>query len=321
VNEIYELVIIGGGPAGLTAGIYASRARLKTILAEKAIAGGQALLADTIENFPGFPDGIKGPDLAEWMEKQAKHAGLEIETAEAGAISLKKDKKAGFTVALNGGKSLETLAVIVATGAKWNSLSIPGERELTGRGVSYCATCDGPLFRNKDVVVVGGGDSALEDALFLTKFANSVTVIHRRDRLRAAKILQERALDNKKIRFVLNSIAVEVAGAGKVEGIKIKDVNTAKETLLKCNGVFVLVGITPNSEIAKALVKTDEKGYIISDDDMKTSVDGIFACGDVRKKLLRQIVTAAGEGATAAVSAKNYIEHVKGTEYPREAGK
>jgi len=208
--------------------------------------------------------------------------------------------------------------VIIATGARWNALKVPGEEALTGRGVSYCATCDGPLFKGKDIVVVGGGDTALGDAIYLTRFANKVTLVHRRDTLRATRILQERAFANKKIEFCLQSVVTEILGKNKVEGIKVKNVATSEEKHIKADGVFVLIGLSPNSGIVKDIVKLDEKGYIASGDDMRTSVDGIFACGDVRSKPLRQVVTAAGEGATAAVSAQHYVEHIKGTEYPRQ---
>jgi thioredoxin reductase (NADPH) len=315
MKNVYDVMIIGGGPAGLTAGIYCSRARLKTVLLEKMMCGGQILITDKIENFPAFPDGVKGPELAESMTSQAKHFGLEIETGEAAAIDFEEGAKKPFKIKTASGKEIEALSVIISTGARWNALSIPGEKELTGRGVSYCATCDGPLCRNKDVVVVGGGDSAIEDALFLTKFAASVTRIHRRERLRATKILQERAFADKKIKFCFNSVAVEVIGKSKVEGLKIKDVNTSKEDVIKCDAIFVLIGMTPNKEFVKDILKTDEKGYVVCADNMKTSVDGIFAAGDVRKKLLRQVVTATGDGATAAFSAQHYVDHLKGTEY------
>ncbi len=311
MGNVYEIVIIGGGPSGLTAGLYAARARMKALLVEKVLCGGQILVADTIENFPGFPDGIKGPELAEWIFKQAEHAGLESRIAEVKSIALKKGEAGAFGIELAEGDELTAASVIVATGARWNALNIPGEKELCGRGVSYCATCDGPLFRGKDVVVVGGGDTALEDAIFLTRFASSVTVLHRRDKLRATRILQERARANKKIHFQLDSIAVEVKGSAKVEAIEIKDVHSGKISRLKADGVFVLVGITPNSGLVSGIVKTDDKGYIITDDEMRTSVDGLFACGDVRKKLLRQVVTAAGDGATAAFSAEHYVEGLK----------
>jgi len=315
MDEVYDVLIIGGGPAGLTAGIYLSRGRIRTLLAEKCGCGGQVLLTDSIENFPGFPKGIKGPELADVMLKQAQHFGLEIASREASSIALRKEDKGPFTVTCAGGGNIQALSVIMATGARWNSLDIPGEKELAGRGVSYCATCDGPLFKNKDVVVVGGGDTALEDAIFLTRFANKVTVVHRRDRLRATRILQERASANKKIEFVLSSVAIEVTGKGKVEGLRIKNLASDEERTIKASGVFVLVGLAPNSEAAKGLLTLDEKGYIVTDDEMRTSIDGIFACGDVRRKLLRQVVTATGEGATAAFSAQHYVELLKGIEY------
>jgi len=315
MDNLYDILIIGGGPAGLTAGLYASRARMKALLMEMGVCGGQAMITDTIENFPAFPDGVKGHELAGWMTEQAKRFGLAIETAEVKSVGRTAGLGGAFTVGLSGGAKIEALSVVVASGAKWKALGIPGEGELSGRGVSYCATCDGPLFRGKDVVVVGGGDTAIEDALFLSKFARKVTVVHRRDRLRAAKILQERAFAEKKIEFSLNSVAVAIEGKERVSGIRIKDVKTGKEALLECGGVFVLIGLLPNSGVVRDLVKCDESGYIICDDDMKTSIDGIFACGDVRKKLLRQVVTATGDGATAAVSAGHYVDRLRGTEY------
>jgi thioredoxin reductase (NADPH) len=315
MGDIYDIIIIGGGPAGLTAGIYSARARMKTLLLEKMICGGQVLMADLVENFPGFPRGTKGPELADLMLKQAEAVGLEISTRDVKKITLKKNEKDPFVIETAEGDIFKAFSIIISTGANWNALGVPGEERLRGRGVSYCATCDGPLFKNKDIVVVGGGDTALGDAIFLTRFANKVTVVHRRDKLRAAKILQERALMNKKIGLCLKSVVTEITGNARVEGIKVKNVSTNEETAIKADGVFVLVGLSPNSGIFKGLLELDEKGYIGSDGDMRTSVDGIFACGDVRKKSLRQIVTAAGEGATAAVSAEHYVERLKGTEY------
>ncbi len=311
MSTLYDIVIIGGGPAGLTAALYACRARMKTVLIEKMLCGGQVLIADTIENYPGFPEGIKGPDLAEWMFKQVSHFGLEVKSVDIVKIASKEHEKSSFTIHIVGGETLEALSIIIATGASWNQLNIPGEKKLIGRGVSYCATCDGPLFKGKEVVVVGGGDTALGDALFLTKFAHKVTVVHRRDKLRAAKILQERAVNNKKIDMRLNSAAIEIKGADRVEAVEIKDVKTDKITSIKADAVFILVGMVPNSELVKDIIKLDEKGYILTDDTMHTSVKGILAAGDVRKKLLRQVVTAAGDGATAAFSAEHYVEGLK----------
>jgi thioredoxin reductase (NADPH) len=312
---IYDIVIIGGGPAGLTAGIYAARARMNTLLLEKLMCGGQILMADLVENFPGFPRGTKGPELAELMLKQAEAFGLEISIRNVDKIVLKKNEKEPFVVGTAEGDTFKALSIIIATGANWNSLCVPGEDKLKGRGVSYCATCDGPLFKNKDVVVVGGGDTALGEAIFLTRFANKVTVVHRRDRLRAAQIIQERAKQNKKIELCLKSIVTEIVGSSKVEGVKVKDVSTAEEKIIKADGVFVLIGLSPNSNIVKGLLKLDEKGYVESNEEMRTLINGIFACGDVRKKPLRQVVTATGEGAIAAISAENYVEHIKGIEY------
>ena len=312
MDNAYDLIIIGGGPAGLTAALYACRARLKTVLVEKMLCGGQILVADTVENFPGFPEGIKGPVLAEWIFKQASHFGLEVNTAEVTGIDKKGGGKESFTVHLRSGETLQALSLVIATGATWNLLDIPGEKKLTGRGVSYCATCDGPLFKDKEVVVIGGGDTALEDAIFLTKFAHKVTVVHRRDKLRATKILQERAFANKKIEFRFDSIPIEIKGTDRVESVEIKNVKTDESEAVKAEAVFVLVGMAPNSDAVKTIIKLDEKGCIVTDDDMRTSVEGIFACGDVRKKLLRQAITAAGDGATAAFSAEHYIEGLRG---------
>ena len=315
MSDIHDIIILGGGPAGLAAGLYAGRARMDVVLFEKAMPGGQILITDRIENFPGFPEGVSGPDLAGWMAKQAENFGLKTVIAEAKAVALKKEAGGYFAVKLEDASEVKALSLIAATGAGWNRLGIPGEAELIGRGVSYCATCDGPLFRNKEVVVVGGGDTALEDGLFLTKFAKKVTIVHRRDRLRATKILQERAGANMKIELCLDSVAMEIAGKTRVEAIKVKNVKTGDVKDIKCDGVFIFIGITPNSAIFKSILKTDDKGYIISDDNMGTSCEGIFVCGDVRKKSLRQVVTATGDGATAAVSAQNYVERLKGVEY------
>ncbi|MDP3790331.1 MAG: thioredoxin-disulfide reductase [Candidatus Omnitrophota bacterium] len=315
MSDTYDVVIIGGGPAGLTAGIYSARARMKVLLLEKMICGGQVLTADLIENFPGFPSGTKGPELAGLMLKQAEAVGLKISTRDVKKITLKKKEKDPFIIETAEGDVFKALSVIISTGANWNTLGVPGEEKLKGRGVSYCATCDGPLFKNRDVIVVGGGDTALGEAIFLTRFANKVTVVHRRDKLRATRIIQERALANKKIELYMDSVVIGITGDTRVEGIKVKNVSTNEEKTIKADGVFVLIGLSPNSSIFKGLLKLDEKGYVLSDEDLRTSVDGVFACGDVRKRPLRQIVTAAGEGATAAVSAGQYVERLKGTEY------
>ncbi|MEA2087850.1 MAG: thioredoxin-disulfide reductase [Candidatus Caldatribacteriota bacterium] len=309
---IYDAIIIGGGPAGLTAGIYLSRARMNTLLIEKAMPGGQAILTEIIENYPGFPHGIAGPELMQKMEEQAVRFGLKIEYGEVAEVKIKEDK---IKIVRINNQEYKTLTVILASGAEASKLEVPGEEELRGRGVSYCATCDAPFFKHQKIVVVGGGDTAIEEALYLTKFVWEVTIIHRRDRLRATKILQERVFANKKINFAWDSVVTKVLGNEKVEGVLIQNKKTGEEKEIPCQGVFVFVGNIPNSNFLKELVKLGKKGYILTDDNMMTSQEGIYACGDVRKKLLRQVVTACGEGATAAFAAQKYIEEIKGISY------
>jgi len=304
----YDLVIIGGGPAGLTAGIYASRARLETLLLEKALPGGQILSSPLVENYPGLTEGTSGAKMIEEMAGQAKRFGTEIRTETAVSVEDSGDKG---KIVKTGTGSYKAIAVILAMGAAYSKLNVPGEDKLSGRGVSYCATCDGPLFKNKEVVVVGGGDTAIDEALFLTKFCAKVNIIHRRGELRATKILQERAFANEKIGIVWNSVLTEILGGVKVESVMLKDVKTNKETLFAASGVFLAVGFSPNTEVARGLVSTDEKGYIITNDDMETSREGLFAAGDCRKKLLRQVISACGDGATAAFAAQKYIEGLK----------
>jgi len=303
----HDVIIIGGGPAGLTAGIYASRARLKALLLEKMIPGGQILTSPHLENYPGFPEGVAGVQIIGDMVKQAERFGLEIKTGNVIRI---EDKGKGKTVLTDAG-SYGAPAVIFAMGASYSKLNLPGEDKLSGRGVSYCATCDGPLFKNKEVVVVGGGDTAVEEAIFLANFCAKISLVHRRRELRATKILQERALASKKINFVWDSVVTEILGTLRVDGVKVKDVKTGGEKVIPAHGVFIAVGFKPHTEIAKALVETDDKGYIITKDDMSTSREGFFAAGDCRKKLLYQFVTACGDGATAAFAAQKYLEGLK----------
>ena len=309
---IYDAIIIGGGPAGLTAGIYLSRARMNTLLIEKALPGGQAILTEIIENYPGFPHGIAGPELMQKMEEQAVRFGLKIEYGEVEEVKIKEDK---VKIVKINNKEYRTMTIILASGAEASKLGAPGEEKLRGRGVSYCATCDAPFFKDQKIVVVGGGDMAIEEALYLTKFVREVTIVHRRDRLRATKILQERVFANKKINFTWDSVVTKILGSEKVEGILIKNKKTGEEKEISCQGVFVFVGNVPNSKFLNKLIKLDKKGYILTDDNMMTSQEGIYACGDVRKKILRQVVTACGEGATAAFAAQKYIEELKGTSY------
>lgn len=312
---IYDAIIIGGGPAGLTAGIYLSRARMNTLLIEKALPGGQAALTEIIENYPGFPEGIDGPELMQKMEKQAVRFGLKIEYGEAAEVRIKEGKEDKVKIVKINNQEYNTLAIILASGAEASKLGIPGEEELRGRGVSYCATCDAPFFKDQKIVVIGGGDTAIEEALYLTKFVREITIIHRRDRLRATKILQERVVANKKINFAWDSVVTKILDKEKVEGVLIQNKKTGEEKEIFCQGVFIFVGNIPNSKFLKELVKLDKRGYILTDDNMMTSQEGIYACGDVRKKILRQVVTACGEGATAAFAAQKYIEELKGVPY------
>lgn len=299
----YDLVIIGAGPAGLTAGLYAARARMKVLLLEKAVPGGQILITDWIENYPGFPEGISGFDLAEKMKNQALDLGLEIDTAEVHSLNLSADTK---EIVLKD-RSITAKALIIASGASPRKLGI-GEDKYMGKGISFCATCDGPFFRDKTVVAVGGGDTAVQESIFLTKFAKKVYLVHRRDELRATKILQERAFANDKIEFIWDSVATGVEGFFGIEGVKVKNVKTGAESIIKADGCFIWVGILPNTEFITDAVKTDEGGFIIADAHMETSVPGVYAVGDVRNTPLRQVSTAVGDGAIAAVSAEHYIE-------------
>ena len=300
----YDLVIIGAGPAGLTAGMYAARARMNVLLLEKAVPGGQILVTDWIENYPGFPEGISGFDLAEKMKIQAQEMGLEIETAEVHSLNLSKELK---EIVLKD-RSIFTKSLIIASGASPKNLGI-GEDKFIGKGVSFCATCDAPFFKEKTVVAIGGGDTAVQEAIYLTKFAKKVYLIHRRDELRAAKILQERAFENNKIEIVWDSVATGVEGFFGVESVKIKNVKTLEEKIIKADGCFIWVGILPNASFLNDAVETDEFGFILADIKMQTSVPGVYAAGDVRDTPLRQISTAVGDAAIAALSAEHFIEN------------
>ena len=305
---MYDTIIIGGGPAGMTAAIYAARARLKTLLIEKAGCGGQIAITDHLENYPGFEQGINGFELAVKMETQAKAFGTEIVYGEVSSLQLTGETK---KVILANNKEYEAKTVIIASGANFRKLGCPGEQEFIGKGVSYCATCDGPFFRNKEIAVVGGGDSALQEALYLTKFASKVNLIHRRNEFRAAKILQEKVLAESKINIIYDTVVEEISGnpVGSVENVKLKNVKTGEISRLAVNGIFVFVGWLPNTVFLKdSGIKLNDAGYIVTDDNMKTSLEGIFACGDVREKILRQVVTACGDGAVAAISAQHLLE-------------
>ncbi|SHI73186.1 thioredoxin-disulfide reductase [Desulfofundulus thermosubterraneus] len=301
---MYDVAIIGGGPAGLTAGIYAARAKLKSLLIERGMTGGLAATTEFIENYPGFSEGIGGPELMNRMEAQARRFGLEILNSNVEAL---KKENLNFIIKTED-TEFTARTVIVATGAQPQRLNVRGEETFHGRGVSYCATCDGAFFKDKHVAVVGGGDAAVEEAMFLTKFATRVFIIHRRGELRATKIVQERARQNPRIEFIWHSVVEEITGNEIVTGVRIKDVRTGQTSELPVNGVFIYIGYSPNSSIVKELVKLDERGYILTDANMQTSCPGLFAAGDVRQKSLRQVVTAVADGAIAAVSAEKYLE-------------
>ncbi|MBU4260112.1 MAG: thioredoxin-disulfide reductase [Desulfobacteraceae bacterium] len=303
----YDLVIIGGGPAGLTAGLYAARARLNVILIEKIVPGGQVLTSDWIENYPGFPEGISGPDLIQKMTEQVKKFDLNIESNEVISLDLSDPVK---KIKLSD-RTITSHTIIIATGASPRKLGIPGEDIFFGKGLSTCATCDGPFFKDKIVAAVGGGDTAVQESIFLTKFVKKVYLIHRRDQLRATKILQERAFANDKIEFVWDSVLTSIDGLTNVEKITVKNVKTGDTKELSVDGCFIWTGILPNTEFLKDELKVDDYGFIIVDSNMQSSVPGVFAAGDVRSTGLRQIVTAAGDAASAVFSAEHYIENIK----------
>lgn len=303
----FDLVIIGGGPAGLTAGLYAARARMNTIMLEKVVPGGQVLTTDWIENYPGFPEGIAGGDLVAKLTEQAKRFDLSIDNGNVVSLDFSSDIK---KIELSD-KTVTAKAVIIATGASPRKLSVPGEERFIGKGVSFCGTCDAPFFKDRVVAAVGGGDTAVQESLYLTKFAKKVYLIHRRDELRATKILQERAFANDKIEFVWDSVVTDIEGGlMNVEKVALKNVKTDETRRIDVDGCFVWVGINPSTEFIKGAVKVDESGFIITGGNMETSVPGVFAAGDVRNTPLRQIVTAAGDGAIAAFSAEHYIENI-----------
>ncbi len=310
--EIYDLVIIGAGPAGLTAAIYAQRAQLKTLVLEKLSPGGQILLSEKIENYPGFSKPIPAQKLMEQMQKQAENLGMNLEYEEIENIKQQTGKK---VIRTHTGKQYETLALIIATGARPGRLGVKGEEEFTGRGVSYCATCDAPFFRNQKVAVIGGGNTALEESLYLTKFAREIYLVHRRGMLRGEKILQERISKSTKIEIVWNSVVEQIYGEEQVKGIKIKNLKTEKISDLACSGIFIFTSPKPNTEFVKDFLKLDNQGFIKTNEKLETKVEGIFACGDVRKNLLKQVVIACGEGALATHIAEGYINKIKGIEY------
>lgn len=303
MNKVYDVIIIGGGPAGLSAGLYAARARLATLLIEKGILGGQIANAELVENYPGFPDGISGFELGQLMHQQATKYGLETVAAEVIGIEL---GEAGKTVKTTEGQYVAK-ALILAGGAEPNRLGVPGEEEFLGKGVSYCATCDGPLFKGQVVAAVGGGDSAVEEGIFLTRFASRVILIHRRNRLRASKLLQERAFANPKMEFLWDTVVEEIFGEELVKGLKLRNVKTGQRSILAVSGVFIYVGLHPSTDYLRGLLPLDEEGRIPTDEQMQTEIPGVFAAGDIRRNSPRQAITAAGDGATAALSAEKFL--------------
>ncbi len=304
MDKIYDVAIIGGGPAGFSAGLYASRGRMSAIIIERDKWGGQAATTEELENYPGSIEHPTGPKLMERMKSQAEAFGTEFVKGEVVGFDLSDKVK---VLKLKEGE-IKAKAIIIATGAEHVALGAPGEDTLRGKGVSYCATCDADFFTELEVVVVGGGDAAVEEAIYLTKFADKVSIVHRRNEFRAAKSIVEKALANEKINVIWDSVVEEIYGDGIVEGVKLKNVKTGDITDFRTDGVFIFVGIKPISEFAKGIVHMNEKGYIIADEAMRTSVEGIFAAGDVRVKSLRQVITAAADGAIAAISAEKYIE-------------
>lgn len=302
-----EILIIGGGPAGLTAGIYAIRARRKCLIIDKVFPGGQLMYTAFIENYPGFPNGSTGMDLAASMAEQVQRLGVEVLMEEAEGI---EKSPVGFLVKTPG-KTFQTKGVIIATGASWKRLDVPGEKELSGKGVSYCATCDAPLYKDKEVVLVGGGDTALCEALYLTRFVKHLHLIHRRGALRAEKILQERVFANEKISFVWDSVVTKISGTNKVESVEILNKKTQGIQTLPTEGVFIFIGNIPNTGFVPDFVARNEQGQIMTNVKMETNVPGIYAAGDVRAESIRQVIASAGDGATAAWYADKYLDSVE----------
>ncbi len=308
-EPLYDVIIIGGGPAGLTAGLYTSRAKLNTLLVERMIMGGQVMTTTKVENYPGFPGGIDGPDLMMRFQEHCQQFGLETATGEVEALV---DHGAEKTVTVDG-KELRARAVIITTGAEPRKLGIPGETEFTGRGVSFCATCDGAFFRNVPVAIVGGGDTAAEEALFLTRFASKVFLIHRRDQLRATKLLQERLAANPKVEILWHRSVERAEGDGSgLKSAVLRNLESGVEETLPLEGLFVAIGVVPKAHFLADLLTLDADGHILTDAECRTSVPGIFAAGDVRKKILKQIATAVGDGAVAAIMAEKYLEDLAG---------
>jgi thioredoxin reductase (NADPH) len=307
-NNHFDVAIIGSGPAGYTASIYTSRAKLRTIVISGSLPGGQLMTTTDVENFPGFPSGINGPELMTYMQQQSERFGTTMLIDEVTRVDFGSKPFRIYT----GSSTYTSDSVLISTGATPRKLGIKSEQEFSGRGLSYCATCDGPFFKNQDIVVVGGGDTALEEATFLTKFGKTVKVIHRRAELRASKILQERAFENPKIEFIWNSSIIDVKGDKKVSSVVVKNIDTSEEKNLEAGGIFVAIGHEPNTAIFKGQVDLDEKGYIILQNRTRTNIEGVFAAGDVHDFRYRQAITAAGFGCMAALDIERWLSEVRG---------
>jgi thioredoxin reductase (NADPH) len=299
-----KVLVLGSGPAGLSAALYAARAELSPLVFTGIQLGGQAALTYAVENYPGFPEGVGGAELGELFQKQAEHFGAQVEFQTANAVDLSQRP---FKVSADDGEYLADV-LIIATGASSNQLGVPGENLLTGRGVSYCATCDGWFFKDKKVVIVGGGDSALEEGLFITRYASSVIIIHRRDELRASPLLQKRAMEHPKVDFIWDTVVTEILGSDKVEAVRLKNVKSGEERILETDGIFIFIGHTPNTAMFKDQLEMDKLGYLKIDEKMQTSKAGVFAGGEAADPHFRQVVTSAGMGAAAAIQATRFLE-------------
>ncbi len=307
MENVEELIIIGSGPAGYTAAIYAAREEFRPLVFCGIQRGGQLTLTTTVENYPGFPDGVNGPDLMELFRKQAENFGARLMDENVSEVDFSKRP---FKV-IAGEKDYYANSVILAVGASAKWLGLESEQRLIGRGVSSCATCDGAFFKKKNVIVVGGGDTAMEDSLFLTKFAESVTIVHRRDRFRASKIMQKKVKSNPKIKILPNTVVEEVMGQEKVTSVKLKNLADKSSTTLPIDGIFIAIGYSPSTSFLKGKIKLDERGYIVTKDEVMTEIEGVFAAGDVSDWVYRQAVTAAGSGAKAAIEARDYLQNLK----------
>ncbi len=305
-EKLYDLIVLGGGPAGFTAAIYAARSRLSVLVVEQMLSGGQIATTEKVENYPGFPNGIGGMELGQLLEEQARNFGTEMALATVEKVSLQGEVKEIYTTE----GTFKGRAVIITTGTRSRELGVPGEEEFKGKGVSYCVTCDGAFFMDRPVMIVGGGDSALEEALVMTKFASKVYIVHRRDELRAVRILQERAQNNPKIELVYSTVVRKINGKDNVESVTVENIAENKTRDITVEGVFLYVGLIPNTNFLDAELKRNDQGYLVTGTDMETNLPGVFAAGDVREKRLRQVVTAVADGAIAAVSVERYLDEL-----------